>query len=94
MESSPAAFLSRSTNDAIGLDQRAAEPFLLFVADKLLHVGHQLLVLLRLEGQLLQPGDVLLEVITALLWNALLVSAAFIVRHVEQRWRFKVYVVI
>ena len=93
-ESLPATFLRGSTNDAIGLNQGATKPPLLLVTDKLLHVGHQLLVLLGPDGQLLQPGDVLLEILTALLWYALLVPAAFIVCHIEQRWRFKVYVVI
>jgi len=63
-----ATFLGGATNDAVSFNQRAAEPFLLLVADKLLHVGDQLLVLLGPLGQLLQPGDLLLEVLAALLW--------------------------
>ena len=81
----PAAFLSRSTNDAVGLYQGAAETLLHLVADKVLHVRHHLLVLLRLLGQLLQPGDVLLEVGTQLLGNTFFASAAYIVSHIEQR---------
>ena len=81
----PAAFLSRSTNDAVGLNQGAAEPLLLLVADEPLHVRHHLLVLLRPLGQLLQPGDVLLEVGTQLLGNTFFASAAYIVSHIEQR---------
>ena len=87
MESRPATFLGGSTNDTVSLNQRAAEPLLLLVADKLLHVGHQLLVLLGPLGQLLQPGDLLLEVLAALLWYALLVPPAFVVCHIEQWWR-------
>ena len=87
MESRPAAFLGGSSNDAVGLNERTAEPFLLLVANKLLHVGHQLLVLLGPDGHLLQPGDLLLEVHAALLWNALLVPPAFIVGHIEQWWK-------
>ena len=86
MESRPATFLGGSTNDAVSLNQRAAKPFLFLVTDKLLHVGHQLLVLLGPLGQLLQPGDLLLEVLAALLWYALLVPPAFVVGHIEQ-WR-------
>merc|ERR550517_570587 len=88
-----ATFLSGSTNDSIRLNQRATKPPLLLVTDKLLQVAHQLPVLLGPDGQLLQPGDVLLEALAALLWDALLVPPACIIRHIEQWWR-KVEVII
>ena len=87
MNSSPAAFLSGSTDDALCVDKRAAEPPLLLVTDQLLHGGHQLLVLLGLDVQLLQPGQVLLEVLAAFLGNALLTPATLIVCHIEKRWK-------
>ena len=92
-KSLPATFLRGSTNDAIRLNQGATKPPLLLVTDKLPHVAHQLLVLLGPDAQLLQPGDVLLEVLAALLWYALLVPPACIIRHIEQ-WRRKVEVII
>ena len=92
-KSLPATFLRGSTNDAIRLNQGATKPPLLLVTDKLPHVAHQLLVLLGPDAQLLQPGDVLLEVLAALLWDALLVPPACIIRHIEQWWR-KVEVII